>query len=306
MNFVIFVTTLGFLASASAAIIPRQTTNSTLVAQLGGWVECLAVRSNGAILATRLDVPELWTVDPVAKTSAKIATIPNALGLTGVAEISPDVFTVVAGNFSTTTFDIGNGSWSVWKVDLTGTFPKQTLLNAVPEAGFLLGATAFNNDTAFIADAGNGALYRISLVTGDYEIVLQDAAMKAPAGAFISEGIHGVRYIPQTGTVFFTNTFGSTFNKFNVEKVTGKAVGTVTTITTQVATPEDLVVIEGTAFIMSLNGGGIFKVAPDGSSTKIVDVQSGSTVAIGRGVNDTDTLYFANSSGSISAVSKLL
>ena len=300
----VFTTTLVALATASASIIPRQAASQ--VAQLGGWVECLAVRSNGAILATRLDVPELWTVDPVTKTSSRVTSFPNALGLTGVAEISPDVFVVVAGNFSTTTFDIGNGSWSVWKVDLTGATPKQTLLKAVPEAGFLLGATAFNNDTAFIADAGNGALYRFSITTGDYEIVLQDPTMKAPTGAFISEGIHGVRYIPQSGSVFFTNTFGSTFNMFDVDKTTGKPTSSVKIITTKVETPEDLAIIEGTAFIMSLNGGGIFSVTPDGLSTKIVEVQSGSTVAIGRGATDKKALYFATSSGSISVVSSPL
>ncbi|KAH8724781.1 hypothetical protein GQ44DRAFT_617348 [Phaeosphaeriaceae sp. PMI808] len=285
---------------ALAAILPRQA--ATQIAQLGGWVECLAVRSNGAILATRLDVPELWTVDPVTKTSSKIASFPNALGLTGVAEISPDIFAVVAGNFSTTSFDIGNGSWAVWKVDLTGTAPKQTLLRAIPEAAFLLGATAFNNDTAFIADAGAGALYRISVTTGDYEIVLKDPAMKAPAGSFIAEGIHGVRYVPQTGNVYFTNTFGSTFNKFEVNKLTGKPTGAITTITAKVETPEDLAIVEGTALIMSLNGGGIFKVTPDGSSVKAVDVKSGSTVAFGRGTTDAKMIYFATSSGSISAV----
>ncbi|KAF2824000.1 hypothetical protein CC86DRAFT_395980 [Ophiobolus disseminans] len=302
-------TALSVLAVTSAANIPRQVANTTTqIAQLGGWVECLAVRSNGHLLATRLDVPELWTVDPTTKTTAKIATFPNALGLTGVAEIAPDVFAVVAGNFSTTAFTIGNGSWSVWKIDFTGATPKQTLLKAIPEAGFLLGATAFNNDTAFIADAGNGALYRISITTGEYEVVLQDPTMKAPDGSFIPEGIHGVRYIPQTGSVFFTNTFGSTFNKFDVNRTSGKPIvfSGVTTITTKVETPEDLAVIEGTAFIMSLNGGGIFRVTPDGKSTKIVDVTSGSTVAIGRGTTDARTLYFANSSGTISAVSSPL
>lgn len=240
------------------------------------------------------------------KTSSKLFSFPNALGLTVIAETSPDVFAVVAGNFSTTKFSTGNGSWAVWKVDLTGDALKQTLLKAVPEGGFLLGATAFNSETALVADAGNGALYRTRMTTGHYEVVLQDASMKAPAGAFISEGIHGVRYIPQLGTVFFTNTSGSTFNRFNVDKATGKATSAVTTITTSVETPEDLTVVEGTALIMSLNGGVIFKVTSDGKSTKVTDVVSGSTVAIGRGVRDAKMLYFATSSGSVMSVSSPL
>lgn len=286
-----------------ASVIPRQAV--TQVAQLGGWIECLAVRSNGALFANRLDVPELWTIDPVSKASSRILSFPNALGLTGIAETSPDIFAVVAGNFSTIDFSIGNGSWSVWKVDLSGETPKQTLLKAIPEAGFLLGATRFDNDTAFVADAGNGALYRISISTGDYSIVLQDPSMQAPAGSFISEGIHGVRYSPPLGTVFFTNTFGSTFNRFSVDRATGNATSSVTTVTTSVETPMDLAIVEGTAFIMSLNGGGIFKVTPDGKSAKIVNVMSGSTVAIGRGESDTN-LYYATSNGSVMAVSNLL
>ena len=298
-------TILSTLALASAAILPRQTHNTTTpIAQLGGWIECLAVRSSGAILATRLDVPELWTVDPIAKTSSKVASFPNALGLTGVAETSPDVFAVVAGNFSTTTFDTGIGSWAIWKLDLTGAAPMTSLVKAVPEAGFLIGATAFNNDTAFIADAGNGAVYRISMTTGAYEIVLQDRTMQAPADAFIAEGIHGLRYVPQTGSVYFTNTFGSTYNKFSVDRKTGKPIvfSGVTTITTKVETPEDLAIVDGAAFIMSLNGGGIFRVTENAVRTKIVKVTSGSSVAFGRGATDKRTMYFSNSSGAISAV----
>lgn len=178
------------------------------------------------------------------------------------------------------------------------------LVKEVPEAGFLIGATVFNNDTVFVADAGSGALYRISMSTGEHSVVLQDPTMKAPAGSFINEGIHGVKYVPQTGSVYFSNTFGSSISKFDVDRTTGKPIvfSGVTTITAKVETPEDLVVIDGTAFAMSLGGGGIFKVTPNGKSSKLVDVVSGSSVAFGRGATDKKTLYFSNSSGAISAV----
>lgn len=302
MRVLTFATVLSTIATASAAVLPRQAP-TTQVAQLAGWVECIAVRSNGAILANRLDVPELWEINPVTKASSKIFSFPNALGLTGITEVTPDVFVIAAGNFSTTAFTIGNGSWAVWKVDLSGATPKQTLLKAIPEAGFLLGATTFNKDTAFIADSGNGALYRIDVTTGDYEIVLKDPSMKAPEGSFIAEGIHGVRYLPNLGSVFFTNTFGNTFNRFEVDKVTGKPTSAVSLITSSVETPLDLAIIEGTAFIVSLNGAGIYRVTPDGKSAKIIDVASGLTVAVGRGAIDSKTLYFANNTGAILSAS---
>ncbi|KAJ7114418.1 hypothetical protein C8R44DRAFT_881260 [Mycena epipterygia] len=53
------------------------------------WLENLAVRPNGQILATRLDVPELYqiTPDPHNPKPTLIYAFPSALGTLGIAEL---------------------------------------------------------------------------------------------------------------------------------------------------------------------------------------------------------------------------
>jgi len=65
---------------------------------LGTWVENLAVRKNGQILASILTTPEIYLVDPSQQppTAALVATFP-ALGCLGIAEVKPDLFYVITG-----------------------------------------------------------------------------------------------------------------------------------------------------------------------------------------------------------------
>src|SRR5436190_22690083 len=89
---------------------------------LGSWVENISIRPNGNILLTRLDVPELWEINPLSRSTSYNArlvyTFPNATGLTGIAEVAPDVFAVTAGD---TTNPAGHaGAFSIWKVRMNG------------------------------------------------------------------------------------------------------------------------------------------------------------------------------------------
>ncbi|KAL1841008.1 hypothetical protein VTK73DRAFT_3601 [Phialemonium thermophilum] len=298
-----------FVTSA-ALIRPRQ--DATQIAQLGGWVETMTARSNGHLLLNRLDVPELWTVNPATQEASKVLSIPGVLGLTGVAEVAPDVFAVVAGNFSTKTFDIGEGSYAVYRVDLSApsaTPPTAALVQRIPEGAFLLGAASLDNDTVFVADAGTGALYTLTLSTGAYAVVLADATtMRAPASAAIREGIHGVKY--RDGALYFTNAFGGTFDRLAVDPATGKpatstdgGVAQVAVIRRDLQGPEDFALAaDGSAYVAMINGGAVVKVAPDGTTEKVATASSATTCVLGRTDKDRDTLYVATSDGAVLSV----
>lgn len=258
----------------------------------------MAVRSNGYLLLNRLDTPELWTVDLSTKQVSKVLSFTGALGLTGITEISPDVFAVVTGDFNATSFDLGSGSYAVYKVDFNTPTPTSTLINKVPESEFFIGLAAFNNDTIFIADAGKGSLYTMSVSTGEYSVALSDPKMKAPADAFINEGIHGLKY--RDGYLYFTNTFGGTLNKVKVDSETGKLDTEVIEINGSLDGPEDLIVTQDeTVYVTTMNGGAVFKVAPDGTASTFAPVTSGSSCAFGRTESDKVTLYMTTSSGEV-------
>ena len=297
MRFIQFTAALAStLTLTSAALIRRQAAAQS-VAKLGGWIETLAVRPNGQLLANRLDTPELWTIDPTTKQSSKLLSFPDALGASGIAEISPDVYAVVTGNFSTKNFTLGSGSYTVHKVDLTGATPKSTLIKKVPESGFFIGVAPYNNDTIFIADAGQGALYSLKISTGAYSIVLQDPKLKAPSDAFINEGIHGIKYVG--GYLYFTNTFGNTFNKVKIDE-SGKPTGPITVINTSLQGPEDFVITsDGTAYIATYTSSAVFKVTTNGTATPFANATNPSSVAFGRTEKDKKILYISNSEGSV-------
>ncbi|PNP37751.1 hypothetical protein TGAMA5MH_10352 [Trichoderma gamsii] len=52
------------------------------------WFENISIRSNGTILATCLDVPELWAIDPCTSTGKLVLSLPaspaTANALTGI------------------------------------------------------------------------------------------------------------------------------------------------------------------------------------------------------------------------------
>jgi hypothetical protein len=143
--------------------------------------EGIAARSNGKLIVSFFDKGELWQVDPATKKAEKVAIFTDTTCSAAIAEVAPDVFAVVAGNYASAG---GNkpGSWGVWKVDFTSGTAVTKLLKKVPESGFWNGLTAFNNDTVLIGDASKGAVWRMNINTGAYSLAIEEATMK-PSGS---------------------------------------------------------------------------------------------------------------------------
>jgi len=163
----------------------------------------------------------------------------------------------------------------------------------------VIGAAKFDSDTVFLADAGKGSLYRLSVSTRKYSVAFSDPTMKAPAGSFIDEGIHGIKYFD--GHIYFTNTFGSTFNKVKLDGSTGEVSEPVIPITTSgLPDPEDFVIApDGTAYVATFNNG-VYRVSPKGEPSKYIGVGSqSSSVAFGRLEGDKDVVYISSNTGDI-------
>lgn len=73
-----------------------------LIHQFGKGVslENIAVRSNGQLLVTRIDQPEIYQVNPSRRQApALLGTAPYAAALFGIAEASTDIFAFEAGSY---------------------------------------------------------------------------------------------------------------------------------------------------------------------------------------------------------------
>ncbi|KAF1999117.1 hypothetical protein P154DRAFT_601909 [Amniculicola lignicola CBS 123094] len=285
---------------STSPLSPRQVDSAQVYKFSGSpaWAEGIAARANGQLLVTFFDKGEIWGVNPSTKAASKLATFGNATCSAGIAEISPDVFAVVAGQFS---FSGGNkvGSWGIWKVDLTGATATASLLNNVPEAGMFNGLTAFSNDTILIGDALKGAVYRMNVNTGEYSVAISDTAtMAPPANAAIPMGIDGLRYA--NGTVWFTNVSKNTLHTVKVD-ATGNATSAIATVWSDMMADDLHVGPDGSAYIATGSNNKIQKVAPDGMVSAAATVSGSTAVTMGRTEADKNTLYIATSSGLIAS-----
>lgn len=109
---------LSFIGSlASAALLERQAVPTSIYtfSGSGAWIEGMAVRSNGHLLLNRLDVAELWDVDPVTKTGTKLLSFPGAKSMAGITEVTVRnesfCFLILSPCFA----DLGDETCSRWE-----------------------------------------------------------------------------------------------------------------------------------------------------------------------------------------------
>ncbi|KAH7116818.1 hypothetical protein B0J11DRAFT_592832 [Dendryphion nanum] len=290
------------LASATAVVsaVPLDKRQSTTqVYKFSGSpssAEGIAARSNGQLLVSFFDKGELWTVDPATKKASKVASFTDATCTGAITEIAPDVFAVVAGQFS---FGGGNkpGSWAIWKVDFTKATPVASVLKKIPESTFFNGLTTLNNDTILIGDAGKGAIWRLNVNTGAYSIAIQDTTMAPPSGQPM--GLDGLRYV--NGTIYFTNVFKNTFHKVAVD-ATGKATGSIATIWSGTMADDLWVTPDGTSYVATGSANKIQKVTSDNKISTIASISGSTAVTFGRTEADKNTLYITTGSGVIASI----
>ncbi|MDI1487891.1 MAG: hypothetical protein OHK93_007164 [Ramalina farinacea] len=304
---------LSILSCIIATPIPTPSTNLANTRDIyqfpnkGTWVENLAVRFNGQIIITRLDVPQIFQVNPFTpgQPPTLIAEFPGYLGTIGIAEVSPEIFAVAVGNYSVATRSNTPKSYAVWKVDMRSFngqpgSAKTSKITDIPEAILLNGVTLLDgwDATVLVADSGLGVVYRVDTKAGTYEIVQDDATMKATG-----LGVNGLRV--RNGNFFFTNGGKNTFTKVPINR-DGTAAGAYQTIVTNtVGSFDDFALdILGDAFAAQGGGGNqIVKISRGGVETEVAGNINSTAIAgptsarFGRTLRDLTTLYVTTNGG---------
>lgn len=188
--------------------------------------ENLAVRPNGHLVLTVSNEPFVYDLDPQAPhpSPKPLHQFPNVIGTFGIAETAPDVFAVVAGNWSRTLEPVP-GSFSIWSVDLNAPEPAVELVASIPEAKGLNGMTTLGgaSDVVLVADSALGAVWRVDVVTGEYGIAFQSPLFTNDPGIG-HIGINGVRTFERM--LYFTNSARGTYGRVSVTD-DGSAAGEV-------------------------------------------------------------------------------
>ncbi|CAI4211903.1 unnamed protein product [Parascedosporium putredinis] len=192
----------------AATLAAAQADKAFQLADVGTWFENLAVRPSGSVLATRMDAPEVWHIDPKEGTGSVLVTVPSALSTTGITELTPDVWVFSAANFSFgEPFGLAPGSMAVWKVDLSegdeGAEPE--LVARFPDAGFLNGMATWDEKRVLVGDTTSSAIYLLDVETGEFT-----TALDGPEVA----GVNGIRV--HDGAVYAVATTNTTLYKIPV------------------------------------------------------------------------------------------
>ena len=288
----------------------------------GAWNENIAIRSNGQQLLTRLDTPEIWLLELETwkpYPAVLVYRFPGVLALTGIVELAPDVFAVIAGNY---TLDSGptTGSWAIWRLDLNGWDGTPTEHDETPplpanhvskiadvtEAAYLKGMSLLSEQYVLMSDFRAGVVYRLDVNSGAYKVVIEDSLMVAvPQPIFGISGVNGLRV--RDGYLYFTNTGQNIFAKILINADGGPS-GTASVIAHTPASTDyfDGFTFDthGTVYLgtgsgntlvnVSQSGGPVMRVAGQLNSMSLAEPTN---CAFGRGATDQGVLYVATAGG---------
>ncbi|KAJ5616807.1 hypothetical protein N7537_001921 [Penicillium hordei] len=312
LNVLCFLLSLFFQTSLAIPRYPRgyQSRPASTVFQLernGSWFENLAVQSNGNLLATRIDAPELWSIVPSSNSShlgqgSLLLRFPNAMSTLGITEIDRDVFAVVAGNLSLPSITPTPGSFVIWTVNLTGARPEAKVLAPLPEGQFLDGITKFSDDLLLVSDAAKGTIWRLNITTGESSVALSHASMLPAAGQAVKVGVNGLKVL--NNFVYYTSTSQEVYARIPVDG-NATAVGPVEIITSGFTFDEFILTADGTAYLSTNPQNELIKVLPSGrvhlfAGNQFMLTVGGSTaVAINR---EHSILYVATSGAQFAPV----
>ncbi|KAI1311770.1 hypothetical protein F5Y03DRAFT_382034 [Xylaria venustula] len=173
------------------------------------WLENIAVRQNGDLLVTMLspNASIFHIQEPLSGSpQSSIISVPNATGLLGIAETTPDVFAVTGGIFNGVAVPVA-GSMAVWEVDFTGSEPTVRVAAQLANAGIVNGLAFIPGSSppaVLVADSALSLVWRVDLTTGEYEVAAEVPEMKGSANASTPLGVNGLK--TRDGDLYFSNT----------------------------------------------------------------------------------------------------
>lgn len=287
---------------------------------LGIWPENLNVRSNGQILATLINRPQVLQINPFLQQDATIVHhFEGKASCLGIVETFPDIFHVIVGNFTTTpAFDGINGTFGVWELDFTaksvvaGELARARHIVEIQEAELLDGMEVLNHESGLVlvADSKAGVLYTVDVRNKKYAATITSPLFQSTPELYI--GLDGIKLRSNTthSYLYFTDAIKSIFGRVQIDPATGNALGPVEQIPLSFpSSAGDLVVLDdfifdegGNAYLT--NGGtqdGIYLVpAPafiNQTAQFLTPITGPTACRFGRTDADKKSLYVSSTGG---------
>lgn len=306
MVFSHYILQLLAVGSAALGVVQASATISTVFQSniSGTWFENLAIRTNGDILATRLDSAELWTVNPFTRTSSKLLSFPQFSSLVGITEISNDLFILATGNFTARRAGVPGtgvpGTMQVLEIDLRGPTPISRVAAIVPEGEFFNGLTRWDDESVLVADSTKGLIWKVNVTTGESSIAISDITMTIPENASYPLGVNGVKVFDSY--IYYTSTARQLFCRIPVDEW-ATPTGPAQIIASGIPQDDFTILPDGTSYIATNSLDTIVKVEPDGSISHVAGITGSSELGsdtacqFGRMGNDSNILYVTTGGG---------
>ena len=213
----------------------------------GSWCENLAPTADGKVLVTRVDVPELYLIDPSLPPSSNaqlLATIANASSLLGITPISSNAYAFAAGSITAPTL------FSIWRLDLSTSTPKISKIADVHETQLVNGIAQLpgNVDVLLLADSFAGVIWHFNMVSGALRVAINNTALALVSSAPEPLGVNGITV--HDGHVYYTNSGAETFGRVPIDAHTGAATGPFSVLASKIAN-DDFAIGRGIAYTAS-------------------------------------------------------
>lgn len=266
-------------------------------------IENIAVRSNGQLLLNVITAPSVFTLDPMlANPSPKLVhTFSETTSMTGIIEVSPDVFAVATGNITWEEFEGYKGTWSVWTIDFRGSeTPAITKITSIPEVTLLNGMTSMpgTTDLILMCESVAGQVWSLNTTSGQYLPVIQDAAF-LPSTTF-PLGINGIRTFGRE--LYFTNSALGTFGRLPLAP-NATATGPIQILCNlppgSQAYDDFAITSDGISFVTD-HPTALTKVYPDGAQIiylNSTDLIQPTSVVLGRGSEEQECIAYVVTAG---------
>lgn len=302
----------------------------------GSFVDNIVVRPDGTLLLTRIDVPEVWSVDPqtgsgsLAYSFAEHEESSDTTAVFGITEIEHDVFAVVAGKFELKTFTAQQGSFAVWRLDFNddGNYDVLEIPADMCDEGFSLSkktpsavskivdipeAKALGASTLYrpgreaearyllIADSPEGMIWRVDLDSGEYSVALQDESM-LPAANAPPMGVNGIHVVGEY--LHYVSVTKKEYRRVRMDEM-ANAAGPFELIMGEINPDNFDIADDGTAYFATNSENMIVKYTPEG---EIVDFAGGKNLTVLPGPTccvlnrERQTLYVGTNGGLMAPV----
>ena len=292
------------------------------------WIENLAVMRNGSILFTVLSSPQLYMVNPFdGSLPVLIHEFPGYLGLLGIAETMPDVFALIAGNFSLNPLESFSGTYAVWEVDFRQSYraeprtihatsprrrPAVSKIADIPQGAFLNALVSlypYGEPSVLLSDSALGVVFKLDLLTKTTTTAIDDPLMKKCSPSVL-EGINGMKTYgnsPDALELYFINAYCAFLASIPISPG-GTATGPSRILgnsTNPKFTFDDLAVdAKGAAYVATGTANSITEISRAGRSVQIAGSLNSTEIAeptalqFGRTRKDKNVLYITTGGGS--------